>query len=152
MLIWLCERGAHGDLVALKDAIQICKNIERENSLEVLNKNRTPETVFNEENFQKAHVLIKKVREAALECVRMAGDRFAVDLYYQTHLFDAPYHFDSFMLYVEHNRTQEAQFWLPRRKKLLFLAQALEDLEYDRLDELFLSMPPRVGKSTLIMI
>ena len=105
------------------------------------------QTIFNDENFKKAHENIKKVREACLECIRNTGDKEAVDAYYLTHLFDAPYSFDSFMLFIEHGRPQGQQFWLPRRKKLLFLAQALEDLEYDRLDELFLSMPPRVGKA-----
>ena len=150
-MIRLLEEGRNGNVTALKDAIQVCKNQERENSLEVQGKNRDLQTIFDDENFKKAHELIKKVREACLECIRNTGDKEAVDAYYLTHLFDAPYSFDSFMLFIEHGRPQDQQYWLPRRKKLLFLAQALEDLEYDRLDELFLSMPPRVGKSTLIM-
>lgn len=151
MLVWLLERGSDGDARAIKDAIQMCKNKERENLLEVTGKNGRSSSVFNEKNFKIAHENIKKVREASLACIRNGGGKEAVDAYYLTHLFDAPYHFDSFMLYLEHGRPQEQQFWLPRRKKLLFLAEALEDLEYDRLDELFLSMPPRTGKSTLIM-
>lgn len=151
LLVWLLEKGRAGDTVALKDAIQVCKNLERENSLEVTGKNQDPTTVFDDKNFADAHEKIKLVREACLDCIRITGEKDAVNLYYQTHLFDAPYSFDSFMLFIEHGRPPEQQFWLPRRKKLLFLAQALEDLEYDRLDELFLSMPPRTGKSTLIM-
>lgn len=59
--------------------------------------------------------------------------------------------FDDFMLALEWNRPAEEQFWLPRREKLKGVCEALQDLEDGRLEELFLSMPPRVGKSTLIM-
>ena len=59
--------------------------------------------------------------------------------------------FDDFMVYIEWNRPVAQQYWLPRRKKLLFVARALQDLEDGKLDELFLSMPPRVGKTTLVL-
>lgn len=64
----------------------------------------------------------------------------------------APEDFDSFMLYNEIRRPAKEQFWLPRRKKLLPVCKALQDMEDGNLDELFLSCPPRVGKSTLIMM
>ena len=151
LLVWLCVKASAGSVSALTDAIQVCKNLEAEKSTEVIAKNGSSVLVYDDANFKKAHELIKKVREASLECLKNGGGQDAVSLYYTTHLFDAPVSFDSFMLYVEHKRPKEQQFWLPRRKKLLFLAQALEDLEFDRLDELFLSMPPRVGKSSMIM-
>ena len=75
-----------------------------------------------------------------------------LELYWKTHLFDAPEKLDSFMLYLEHNRPPKEQFWLPRRKKLLTLCNVLQDMEDDKMDELFLSMPPRVGKTTLIVM
>jgi len=59
--------------------------------------------------------------------------------------------FDSFMLYIEWDRKTTEKFWLPRRKKLMHIARALQRLEDDELDELFLSQPPRTGKSTLIL-
>ena len=59
--------------------------------------------------------------------------------------------FDDFMVYMEWDRPLAQQYWLPRRKKLLPVAQALQELEDDKLDELFLSMPPRVGKTTLVL-
>ena len=59
--------------------------------------------------------------------------------------------FDDFMVYIEWNRPVEQQYWLPRRKKLKVVSDALQSLEYGELDELFLSMPPRVGKTTLIL-
>ena len=59
--------------------------------------------------------------------------------------------FDDFMIYLEWNRPVAQQYWLPRRKKLMDVAQALQSLEDGQLDELFLSMPPRVGKTTLVL-
>lgn len=151
LLTWLCKTGGEGSVNACRDAIQVCKNMESEKSVEVVGRNEHTTTVYDDKQFAKAHEWIKKVRSACLGCIRNGGGEEAVDLYYQTHLFDARFSFDSFMLFIEHKRPKEQQYWLPRRKKLLFLAQALEDLEFDRLDELFLSMPPRTGKSTLIM-
>lgn len=58
--------------------------------------------------------------------------------------------FDAFMIYIEWDRPTKEKFWLPRRKKLLFLCEHLQQLANGELDELFLSMPPRVGKTTII--
>lgn len=60
-------------------------------------------------------------------------------------------HFDDFMIYIEWNRPLQEKYWLPRRSKLIDVCNALQDLEDGYLQELFLSMPPRVGKTTLIM-
>ena len=69
----------------------------------------------------------------------------------KTYLITARDIFDDFMIYIEWNRPIADQFWLPRRKKLKPVADALQELEDDALDELILSMPPRVGKSTLVL-
>ena len=69
----------------------------------------------------------------------------------RTYLITARDVFDDFMIYIEWNRPIADQFWLPRRKKLKPVADALQELEDDELDELILSMPPRVGKSTLVL-
>lgn len=64
----------------------------------------------------------------------------------------APWDFDSFMLALEFNRPVQEQFWKPRRKHLLPICEALQAMENDELDELFLSCPPRIGKTTLIVM
>jgi len=56
------------------------------------------------------------------------------------------YDLDSFCLYVERNRPRKDRFYEPRRNILKPVADNITDLEYDRLDELYLHMPPRVGK------
>ena len=73
------------------------------------------------------------------------------DLLKRAYLITAQDIFDDFMVYIEWNRPIAQQYWLPRRKKLLFVAKALQSLEDGELDELFLSMPPRVGKTTLVL-
>lgn len=60
--------------------------------------------------------------------------------------------FDSFMLALEANRKPSEQFWRPRRKLLMADCEALQMLEDDELDELFIVKPPRIGKTTLIMM
>ena len=55
--------------------------------------------------------------------------------------------FDDFMIAVEWNREPQERFWLPRRKQLMVICNALQALADDRLDELFISQPPRTGKA-----
>lgn len=74
-----------------------------------------------------------------------------VNLSNRTLLFEAPYLFDSYMQYLEINRKPQERFYLPRRKRLKEVVDAIQELVDNELDELFISMPPRVGKTTLIM-
>lgn len=73
------------------------------------------------------------------------------ELLKKAYLLSARDHFDDFMIYIEWNRPLKEKFWLPRRSKLLPICNALQDLEDGYLDELFLSQPPRTGKTTLVM-
>ena len=63
----------------------------------------------------------------------------------------AVYDFDSYMIALEWNRKADQRFYLPRRKVLKQAVDAIQELEEDKLDELFLSQPPRTGKSTLMI-
>ena len=64
-------------------------------------------------------------------------------------LLAAPYHFESYLLYIEWNREPEKKFYPPRRKVLKQVVDALQDLADDRLDLLAISLPPGSGKTTL---
>ena len=64
-------------------------------------------------------------------------------------LFDAKVDFDAYMQYIEYDREPEKRFYLPRRKQIFPIVQALQDLEDDTLDLLTISTPPGVGKTTL---
>lgn len=61
----------------------------------------------------------------------------------------APYHFESYLLYVEWERDDDKKFYAPRRKALKPVVEELQNLADDKLDLLAISLPPGVGKSTL---
>lgn len=71
------------------------------------------------------------------------------DLYWKTMKAEAPYHFESFLFYMEKNRRPEKKFYEPRMRTLKIVVDDLQDLEDGKLDFYGLSLPPRVGKSTL---
>ena len=61
----------------------------------------------------------------------------------------APHSFHCYLLALEWNRPPERKFYPPRRKVLKTLVDDLQDLADKKLDFLGISLPPRVGKSTL---
>lgn len=81
---------------------------------------------------------------------RINTERF-YELWKKTLLFDAPLDLDSYLIYLELMREPEKRFYMPRRKVLKQVVDALQDLTDDRLDELFLTMPARVGKTSLMI-
>jgi predicted phage terminase large subunit-like protein len=79
-------------------------------------------------------------------------DKDIVELYSlhkKVWLCAAPYHFESFLLYIESNREPAKKFYPPRRKVLKQVVDALQELEDDTLDLLAISLPPGSGKTTL---
>ena len=74
-----------------------------------------------------------------------------VKYYYEILGLEAPYLFDSYLLYLEKDREYSRKFYEPRRKCLLKtgIIQDLQDLNDDKLDLLSISMPPSTGKTTL---
>ena len=70
-------------------------------------------------------------------------------LYKKTLLMAAPVDFDSYCQYLEFSREPSKRFYLPRRKQLKPVAEALQELAEHKLDVLAISMPPGVGKTTL---
>ena len=55
--------------------------------------------------------------------------------------------FDSFLLYLEKNRKPDDRFYQNRRAIMKPLVDAFQEMLDDKLDELFISMPARVGKT-----
>ena len=73
------------------------------------------------------------------------------DLIFNLLVLETPYSLDSYFQALEFDRPIKQQFYRPRRKQLLDIVRALEDLLiWDKIDELFLSQPPRTGKTTLV--
>ena len=81
-----------------------------------------------------------------------ASPREMVDLFSLHHrvvLLGAPYSFHLYLLAVEWGRDPSRKFYPPRRRVLKVLVDDLQDLADGKLDFLGISLPPRVGKSTL---
>ena len=101
------------------------------------------------EDFTAAHRANRRLRELS---GRYAMAQKSPDFYrlnQKTLLFDAPYDFDAYCRYIVWNRPADKRFYLPRRKSLYSIAQALQRLADDELDLLAISLPPGVGKTTL---
>ena len=73
-----------------------------------------------------------------------------LDQYYNLFLLESHYKFESFMIYMEKNRPPWERFYLPRRNPLQRVAQMIQDLYDDRLDEGMIFMPGRTGKTQIV--
>lgn len=95
------------------------------------------------------HTATKWLRRQAARQLRVDPEGF-YSVYKRAMLFDAVVDFDSYLLYLELDREPSARFYQPRRKRLLGIVQAIQRLIDGELDELFISLPPRTGKTSLL--
>lgn len=72
-----------------------------------------------------------------------------VNKYYELLKMESYYRFESFIYYMERKRPFKKRFYQPRRKTLKVVVQDLQDLEDGKIIFYGLSMPSRVGKSTI---
>ena len=72
-----------------------------------------------------------------------------VNKYYELLKLESYWQFESFVYYMERKRSWSKRFYYPRRKTLKIVVQDLEDLENRVIKFYGLSMPSRVGKSTI---
>lgn len=107
---------------------------------------------YEKEDFAFSHSTNMQMRAHIISALRETAEpqRF-FDLYKRSLLFDAPHFLDSYLLYLEIDRKPSERFYQPRRRVLKMVVDALQELVDDKLDELFISMPPRVGKTTLLL-
>lgn len=104
------------------------------------------------DNFELSHDANKRMRQMLTSNFKIIVNfEKAYQVYNDSLLFDAPYYFDEYLQYLEMNRAPKDRFYQPRRKTLKQVVDALQDLVDDRLDELFISMPPRIGKTSIVM-
>lgn len=93
------------------------------------------------------------LRSATALKVKETEDANAVLKFFEinkkTYLLAAKDDFDSYCVYLEWNRDKTKRFYVPRRATLRPLVQDLQELNDGALDFLGVSLPPRVGKSTL---
>ena len=107
---------------------------------------------FEEENFEESHRINKELRVKIAEAMDLKYNLAEFfEIYKKSLLYDAQSNLDAYLQYIEIERDPKERFYLPRRNVLKPLVEALQDLADNKLDELFLSMPPRVGKTTMLM-
>ena len=95
-----------------------------------------------------------KLRKATLMAKEQGVDSFFIpsfELNKRILCWEATESFDSYMLYTEIGRPRDKQFYLPRRKQLKHLADAMQELYERKIDLLAISLPPGVGKTSLAL-
>lgn len=95
---------------------------------------------------------LSRIRELCIQGLRNTKDAEYFELYKIGLLISAPKDFDCYMQYLEIDRKPEERFYMPRRKVMKRYVDSLQDLADGEITELFVSMPPRVGKSTLALM
>lgn len=89
------------------------------------------------------------VKDIAYKLLFAKNDARFELLYWDAMHFEAPHLFESFLYYVEKSRSPKKKFYKPRERTLHIVVQDLQDLEDGLIEFYGLSLPPRVGKSTL---
>ena len=90
------------------------------------------------------------IKEWCLYGIRSGIDVLQMDeLYWKTMKAEAPYWFESYLFYMERKRQPQKRFYEPRQETLNVVVQDLQDLEDGIIEFYGLSLPPRVGKSTV---
>ena len=152
LFLAMVNEGNKGDISAYADALRVIKEIECDGSTEILNAKGLPVARnYDQERFSTAHEYSQMLREyiSQAEPQNDNDGNALVRLYRDTLLFDAPWDFDCFCRYLEWDREEDKKFYMPRRKQLLPMVRALQELEERKISLLCISMPPGVGKTTL---
>ena len=95
---------------------------------------------------------LTRIRELCIQGLRNTKDAEYFELYKIGLLISAPKDFDCYMQYLEIDRKPEERFYMPRRKILKRFVESLQDLADGEISELFVSQPPRTGKTTLALM
>lgn len=106
--------------------------------------------IENEHDEKWALKVTKYIKECCDYGVRNGIDVLQLDaLYWKTIKEEAPYRFESYLYYMERKRQPQKRFYEPRQDTLNVVVQDLQDLEDGIIEFYGLSLPPRVGKSTV---
>lgn len=104
-------------------------------------------------DFDEGKRICEKGKKIAMDNTKQINNAEWYELYLLSLKYLARYFndFDSYMIFLEHNRKPEEQFYLVRRTQLrkLGVVQALQGILDDELDVVTISLPAGVGKSTI---
>lgn len=124
------------DVLIYKDLYFLC--------IEILKRDR-----------QLARLKIRKTSDLIERQIVSSGNesdiRKLFDLHKKVLHLGAMDDFESFLMYTEWARDPSRKFYMPRRKALSPIVSDLQDLADDKLDLLAISLPPGVGKTTLVI-
>lgn len=101
------------------------------------------------EDFTLAHERNKEVRRLSAKFATEQKSLRMFELNKRSLLFDAPYDFDAAIRYAEWDREPKKKFYMPRRKQLLPVVQAMQRLSERKIRILGVMAPPGVGKTTI---
>ena len=102
-----------------------------------------------EKDRERCLFLRKNMERIVMEAENISDVEKAYDILKRSFLLFAKEYFEDYCIYLEWERDAEKKFYLPRRRTLKVLAQDLQDLADRKIDFLGVSLPPRVGKSTM---
>lgn len=105
--------------------------------------------LLEETDKEEAHRRNKEVRRLSAKYAKERTDVKMFELNKRALLFDAPYDFDAAIRYAEWDREPKKKFYMPRRKQLLPVVQAMQRLSERKIRILGVMAPPGVGKTTI---
>ena len=105
--------------------------------------------LLEETDKEEAHRRNKEIRRLSAKYAKEQNSMKMFELNKRSLLFDAPYSFDCFLRYIEWQRPNDKRFYMPRRKVLLPIVNAFQQVADGELDLLTVSQPKRTGKTTL---
>lgn len=99
----------------------------------------------------KADLTIKDLIKKAMKGCDETEIESYYDLYTKSLKYAAYDLFEEYLYFMEIDRPPEERFYQPRKKTLKPLVDALQRLEDGEIMELFVSQPPRTGKTTILL-
>lgn len=94
----------------------------------------------------------EEMKKEMVTRLKKASEGLDRGMYWECLRREAPYSFESFMYFMERKRLKEDKFYEVRYNPLHEVAQGVQDLADDKLDELFVNLPPRTGKTTIVKL
>ena len=139
------------DLESIEDCYSLVRGLEQEGGTMIYGADGEfiGNGGLNIDNFNLAHKYNKTLRRYALDIVQDKGSSAALDLYYRTMLFDAPYNFDVYLRAIEFKQDEEKHFYSPRRHYLKKYVDAYQEVLDGKIKFLSISMIKRGGKSQM---
>lgn len=143
---YITQNGIDENVInAYCDVCQLAKN-EKETDTMLRCTDRT-KTLIN--SYCKAQFGDKGIWDVE-KVIQDSGSEYELlNQFYEILKLESYYRLESFIYYMERKRSYGKRFYYPRRKTLKIVIQDLEDLENRKIKFYGLSMPSRVGKSTI---